>query len=434
MDAVGQLSPQDWLDHSDTQTVMKALMADGAVARFAGGCVRDAVLGVPVHDIDVAITCTPEKSMALLKSAGIRVIPTGIDHGTVTAVMPTYTYEITTLRKDEDTDGRHAVVSYTTDWEMDAARRDLTINALYADVNGAVYDPGTGLSDLGERRIRFVGNPEDRVQEDVLRILRYFRFYGRFGNGHPSRRALAACRKYASRLQKLSGERIRSEMLRILEGRDPSSVILLMQGEKITPWLFPMPIVPGRLRMLAWLESRGIVADGVEVCALRRLAALVACGDEAKDLEAVVQLTKMWKLSQAEAKRLKLALSLPKDLPKLSPDMTRGDARRVLYALGEKRYRDHALLAWANYRHDYGVLGPVPGSRGTRAWSAILRLPITHPTPVFPLSGQDVLECGLAPGPQIGEILRTLETQWIAEGFVGDREALLMRLTGTLVE
>lgn len=257
MEALGQLSPQKWLQHKDTVTVMAALTAKGAKARFAGGCVRDAVLQLPVNDVDIAIDCPPETTMSLLKEAGIRCIPTGIEHGTVTAVLEDYSFEITTLRKDKETDGRHAIVNFTDDWDVDAARRDLTINALYADMDGAVYDPWNGLADLGNRRVRFVGNAEERINEDVLRLLRFFRFWGRFGKAPADTDALLACRKLANRIPELSGERIRSEMLRILEGEDPGGVLVLMRGEDVTPWLFPCEIKPGRLRVLAWLESRG---------------------------------------------------------------------------------------------------------------------------------------------------------------------------------
>jgi len=430
MEAVGQLSPQAWLSHADTQTVMSTLQAQGATARFAGGCVRDAVLQLPVQDVDIAIDCTPQTTLQLLKDAGIKAIPTGIDHGTVTAVMPSYNFEITTLRRDVETDGRHAVVAYTEDWIEDASRRDLTINAMYADLDGAIYDPWNGLADLGARRVRFVGKPEDRINEDVLRLLRFFRFYGRFGSPPADIDALLACRKLAHRIPELSGERVRSEMMRIMSGTDPGGLIVLMTGEGVTQYLFPTEINPGRLRVLAWLESRGVIAPGVEVCPLRRLAALLKSGDAGKDQTAIEELSTAWRLSNAETARLHQCMVLPEGMPSITVEMSQIEARRALYVLGAEAYVDQVLLAWAEYRHSYGVLGPMPGAHGTQCWDSLLRLPQTNPPPVsFPISGKDVLATGRAPGPQIGNCLRELEDRWIQEDFVASREVLLKQLS-----
>ncbi len=429
MEALGQLSPQDWLQHSDTRTVMQALQARGATARFAGGCVRDAILGLPVHDVDIAIDCAPEETMALLQAAGIRAIPTGLAHGTVTAVLPDHTFEITTLRKDIETDGRHAVVDFTDDWDADAARRDLTINALYADLDGTVYDPCHGLADLGAGRVRFVGNAEHRIGEDVLRLLRFFRFYGRFGKPPANPDALSACRKLAHRIPELSGERIRSEMLRILAGHDPGEVLVLMRGEGVTPWLFSHDINPGRLRVLAWLESRGIVAENVHADPLRRLAALILQDSPEATAAALTDVSQRWRLSNSETERLKKALVLPPSVMPLSVTSTLPEARKALYCLGEQAYRDHVLLAWATYRYAYGAMGPKPGAQGTMCWDCLLRVPQTAPPPEFPLSGRDVVAMGLSPGPQVGTLLRQVETEWIADDFQKDRQHLLARLS-----
>jgi len=434
MEAVGQLSPQDWLVHPDTKAVMSALMSpyDGkcATARFAGGCVRDAVLQLPVQDVDIAIDCPPQTTLQILKNAGIKAIPTGIDHGTVTAVMPAYSFEITTLRRDVETDGRHAIVAYTQDWIEDASRRDLTINAMYADLDGAIYDPWNGLADLGARRVRFVGKPEDRINEDVLRLLRFFRFYGRFGSPPADIDALLACRKLAHRIPELSGERVRSEMMRIMAGKDPGGLIVLMAGEGVTQYLFPTEINPGRLRVLAWLESRGVIAPGVEVCPLRRLAALLKSGDVDKDQVTIAELSKAWRLSNAETARLHQCMILPEGMSPVTVGMSQAEARKALYVLGAEAYVDQVLLAWAEYRHLYGVMGPVPGAHGTQCWDALLRLPQTNPPPAtFPISGKDVLATGKTPGPQVGHCLRELEDRWIRDDFVTSREALLQQLS-----
>lgn len=419
---LGQLAPQDWLVHPDTRRLLAALQAKGATARFAGGCVRDAILGLAVADVDVAIDVPPEETLALLAAAGIRAVPTGLAHGTVTAVLPSRGFEITTLRRDVETDGRHAVVAFTDDWEADARRRDLTINALFADADGAVYDYCDGLADLGARRVRFVGEAAARVAEDVLRILRFFRFYGRFGSPPPDPEALAACRRFAPRIADLSGERIAQEMLKILAGADPAEVILLMRGEGVAAQVLPEPVAPGRLRVLSWLETRGLV--GLRADPVRRLAALLATGDAAADGERAAALAGRWRLSNLQADRLGAILAA--DPPRA--DMPRAEARRALAACGPELWRDRVLIAWADYRQAFGAGGPLPGSRGTAAWDALLRLPETAPVPPFPLKGADVLALGVAPGPRVGELLRALEDEWRAEDFAPGRDALLARL------
>jgi len=421
MQAVGQLSPQAWLAHADTQRVIAALTADGATARFAGGCVRDALLNLPVSDIDIAIDRPPEETLRLLKAAGIRAVPTGLAHGTVTAVMPYRHFEITTLRRDVETDGRHAVVAFTDDWTADAMRRDLTINALFADAEGRVFDPVDGIADLGARRVRFVGDAATRIAEDVLRILRFFRFYGRYGAPPADPQALAACRRLAPKIADLSGERVRDEMLKILAGHHPAEVIVLMRGEGVTHWLFPEPLDVGRMRLLSWLEERGV--SDLAADPLRRLGALIATASP----DAAAEVTARWRLSNAEADRLAAMLRpSPEGAPRV--DMDPASARRALDDLGVVAWTDQVLLAWADYRQTYGTGGPVPGSCGTRAWESLLHLPETDPVPAFPLGGADVLALGVPAGPPVGELLRRLRAEWREEDFRPDREHLLARL------
>ena len=421
MQAVGQLSPQAWLSHADTQAVIAALTADGATARFAGGCVRDALLNLPVSDIDIAIDRPPEETLRLLKVAHIRAIPTGIAHGTITAVTPARSFEITTLRRDVETDGRHAVVAFTDDWTADAMRRDLTINALFADADGRVFDPVDGMADLGARRVRFVGDAATRISEDVLRILRFFRFHGCYGAPPADADALAACRRLAPKLADLSGERVQAEMLKILGGHYPADVIVLMRGEGVTRWLLPEPLAVGRLRLLSWLEERGV--HDLAADPLRRLGALIA----AAPADAAAGVASRWRLSNAAAARL-AAMRAPSAEGAPRVDMSRDAARRALDDLGPTAWRDQVLLAWAGYRETHGTGGPVPGSRGTRAWEALLHLPETAPVPGFPLGGTDVLARGVPPGPKVGELLRQLRAEWRAEDFRPDREDLLARL------
>jgi len=276
---VGQLGPEEWLTAPATRAVLAALTADGAEVRFVGGCVRDSVLRRPVHDIDIATHDPPERVMMLLEQARIRAIPTGIDHGTVTAVVAAPEgnahFEITTLRRDIATDGRHARVAFDGDWTTDAARRDFTVNALFCDAQGRIYDPFDGLPDLGAGRIRFVGNAMKRVDEDALRILRFYRFYAHLGSPPPDPDALDACRNQAQKLATLSGERISGELLRLLEAPDPASVLLMMRDERVLRHILPEAEDFGRLRVLTFLETRGILRPRIAVDALRRLASVL---------------------------------------------------------------------------------------------------------------------------------------------------------------
>ncbi len=245
----------------ETKAVLNALMADGTEVRFVGGCVRDAILKRPVEDVDIATPDRPETVMALLEAADIKVFPTGISHGTVTAVMGEYHYEITTLRIDEETYGRHAKVAFTDDWIADAARRDFTINTLSCTPDGNVYDPFEAIDDLAHGVVKFVGNARERIEEDYLRLLRFFRFYAAYGKPPPDVKALDACRLYASKLNTLSAERIWSELRRILIGPNPEDVITLLRSERILEHLLPEAGSVGPLRMLAWLETTAIKVD-----------------------------------------------------------------------------------------------------------------------------------------------------------------------------
>ena len=235
----GKLSPQPWLTAPETLAVVEALTADGAEVRFVGGCVRDAMAHQQVEDIDIGTPDKPEAIIGLLEKADIKALPTGIEHGTITAIVGDRKFEITTLRRDVETDGRRAKVAYTDDWMIDSERRDLTINALSATPNGDVYDPQDGIGDLAHGNIRFVGLAADRIEEDVLRLLRFFRFYGLFGRPPPNQDAMAACRHHADKLPGLSGERLRDEMFKILLVPDPADIAVLMRGIGIFDHILP---------------------------------------------------------------------------------------------------------------------------------------------------------------------------------------------------
>src|SRR5215470_14951797 len=271
MEVVDRLPAQPWMLETATRDVLAALTADGDPARFVGGCVRDALLGRPVADIDIATPAPPDRVLALLARAGIRALPTGIAHGTVTALADRRHFEITTLRHDVSTDGRRAVVAFTADWAADAARRDFTINALFCDAEGRVYDHVGGLADLAARRVRFVGDARTRIREDVLRLLRFFRFYAQLGVPPPDEAALAAAGELAPLLPLLSGERVRAELLRLLASPDPAAVLRLMQAHGVLAHLLPPGLDLDRLAGLVAVEQR--VAGAADP--LRRLAALL---------------------------------------------------------------------------------------------------------------------------------------------------------------
>ncbi|MGC2855601.1 CCA tRNA nucleotidyltransferase [Novispirillum sp. DQ9] len=415
-DPLGQLSPQPWMAWPQTKAVLAALTAGGAEVRFVGGCVRDALLHRPCKDIDIATPDTPDRVMALLAAAGIKVVATGLAHGTVTAVVgegaEARTFEVTTLRRDVATDGRHAEVEWTTDWVADAARRDFTINAMSATPDGAVYDYFDGLAHLHHGRVVFVGRAQARIREDFLRILRFFRFHARYGRPPLDHEGLKACQMLADGLDGLSGERVRDELLKILETDAAPDVLLVMRGERILAHILPEAAEFGRLRQLVFLESRGVRLPGLEIDPLRRLGAVLAEGTDAAAVAARL------KLSNAQAARLAGLLDgTVRPWPTLDTVERQGLLRRV----GRDGLRDRALLLWAGQR----ALEGRTDSRLTAGWVALLEDAAALPIPEFPLRGRDLLALGAAPGPQVGALLAALEEEWEAGGYGADRDALL---------
>ena len=408
-----RLPPQPWMSAPATRRVLDALAAKGAEARFVGGCVRDAILGRPVKDIDIATHDPPEAVTELLEAAGIKVVPTGLAHGTVTAIVGEAHFEITTLRRDVETYGRRAKVAFTVDWAADAARRDLTVNALFAAPDGTLYDPFGGYEDLLAGRIRFVGDARTRISEDVLRLLRFFRFYAHYGKPPPDADALAACRELAPKLSTLSGERVAAETLKLLAAPEPASVIALMREEGILTQFLPEAGGVAVLRALVTVEGLGAGAD-----ALRRLAALL---DPARGAAGAEALAQRLRFSSAERERL-AALVAPSELPQAEmPERLR---RRLLYRLGAERFRDLALLAWAR---EIAATGPSP-RRAVEAWRAELAAAALWTRPELPVKGRDALELGVPAGPAVGRLLAALEAWWIEEDFRPGREACLARL------
>lgn len=382
--SVRTVRPRPWMREAATRQVMRVLMAPGAEPRFVGGAVRDALLGRPPREIDIATPLGPETVMKRLTAAGIRAVPTGIAHGTVTAATPKRIFEITTLRRDVETDGRHAKVAFGVDWAADAQRRDFTMNALSLDGRGRLYDDVGGLADLKAGRVRFVGDPATRIHEDVLRLLRYYRFFAHYGKGAGDRAARDACHAAARLLPTLSAERIAAEFLKLLAAPDPLLALRMMRADGVLEVVLPESAALARLRQLVALEP---AADPI-----RRLAALIA-----RDAGAVAE---RFKLSGAQRDRLEALAAKPP----IALDADRPAQRRALYRWGAAIYADRVLLAAAARRRPRGV-------------RKLLRLAQSWKSPRFPLRGRDLLAAGVAPGPQVGILLATLEAWWIKGDF-----------------
>jgi poly(A) polymerase len=406
MQPAGRLDPPAWMIAPETRAVMAALAAGGGVARFVGGCVRDAVLarGGAISDIDIATSDPPDRVTALLGKAGLRAIPTGIEHGTVTALNGARHFEITTLRRDVETFGRRARVVFTDDWAADAARRDFTMNALYADPDGTLHDPTGGLADLQAGRVRFVGDATLRIQEDALRLLRFFRFHAHYGKGEPDAAGLAAAAAAAASLATLSGERIAGELFKLLQAASAPAVLQVMAQHGVLAHLLPEAPGIDRLARLISIEGRLALSDP-----LRRLAALLRA-----DAAVAARVSDRLKLSNDDRERL-AAMVAP--ILAIVADIDEATRSRKLYRLGRARFSDLALLAWAG--------DPVADAA---RWRAHLTAAQSWVRPILPVSGTDVLALGLPPGPRVGELLAAVERWWAAGDFRAGRAELLAKL------
>jgi len=414
----GDLGPQPWISAAATRAVIAALTTDGTEVRFVGGCVRDALAKQTVGDIDIATPDRPERVIELLEGAGIKAVPTGIAHGTVTAVVGDTPFEVTTLRRDEETDGRHAKVAFTDDWMLDAERRDFTINAMSATPDGAVYDYNEGITDLAHGRVRFIGRADDRIREDYLRILRFFRFYGAFGRPPIDRPALDACRAHAAELKRLSAERVHKEFFKILLTPDPAEVAIQMRGVGVLQEILPEAGDIAPLRMVNWLETRAVNITGVAPDPLRHLAALL---DPADMERAVTSVADRLRLSNAERSRL---TDLAAPTITVDADLDAEDVTRALRRIGPDRTRDLALLAWAG---DLTRSARLPRPR-TDAYIAILEQCANWIPPEFPLTGADVIALGVESGPAVGQLLERVEDWWENGGYRASRQQCLDRL------
>ena len=414
MSAVSLAGKADWLAKDDLQRLLAALSQGDEEARLAGGAVRNALLGEAVSDIDIATTTVPEETERRAQAAGFRTVPTGKEHGTITVIAGGEAYEVTTLRADVATDGRHASVAFGKDWKADAERRDFTINALYATAAGEVIDLVGGLADLETRTLRFIGDAEARIREDYLRILRFFRFFAWYGDGRPDPEGLRACARLKDGMVRLSAERVWAELKKLLAAPDPSRALLWMRQTGVLSLVLP--------------ESEKWGIDAVH--------ALVAAGrdlgwrpDPLLRLEAIVPadparmaaLASRLKLSKAEAARLAAwAMTGP-----IAPSTGEAALAKIAYRGDRQAVDDRLRLGLAAARakagEDSGALAEAGG------YLRLLRFLEGWEKPVFPVKGSDLAALGMASGPRMGEALSKLEAEWVDGGFRAGRDALLAR-------
>jgi poly(A) polymerase len=401
--AVARLQGADWLAAPALGRLLAALNCDGEEARVVGGAVRNALIGLAVGEIDLATTARPEEVVRRAEAAGLKAVPTGIAHGTVTVVVDGRPFEVTTLREDVETFGRHARVVFGRDWRKDAERRDFTINALSASSGGAVYDYVGGLADIAARRVRFIGDPAQRIAEDYLRILRFFRFHATYGHGAPDPAAVHACIVARAGLDQLSRERVRMELMKLLVAAHATPALAVMaEAGLIEQVLGGMPLLASFENMAKVEAACSFAAEAV-----RRLGALAVIVPE--DAE---RLWQRLRLTNAEHERL---VSMGEGWRNVAPAHGDASARALLYRLGPERYVDRVLIAWSRAWE---------GGAADMNWRDLATLPQRWTAPAFPLRANDFMKRGVEKGPRLGAALGAAEEAWVAAGFPMDRAAL----------
>ena len=411
----------EWLKDESLQTLLAVLCADGEEARIAGGAVRNTILGLPVTDIDIATTTLPDETERRARAAGFRTAPTGKDHGTITVIADGQTYEVTTLRSDVETDGRHARVVFGRDWTRDAERRDFTINALYATAGGVVIDLVGGLADIESRTLRFIGDAEARIREDYLRILRFFRFFAWYGRGRPDADGIRASARLKDGLSTLSSERVWAELRRLLSAPDPSRALLWMRQSGVLTAILPesekwgIDAIHG---LVATERDLGWAPDP-----LMRLESIIP--PDAVRIEAMaVRL----KFSRAEAARL-LAWAGTMPVHHATSEIA---LAKIAYRAEPTGLDDRLRLALAASRaraaQDDSAMIEAGG------YSKLLRYLERWQKPVFPLKGGDLVALGAETDKRLGDALKTIEDEWLNGGFQQDRDALLARAASLLKE
>jgi tRNA nucleotidyltransferase/poly(A) polymerase len=397
-----RLDDEAWLSDPLVRRALGLLNGDGEEARVVGGAARNALMGLPLSDIDIATTAVPDEVIRRAAAAGLKTVPTGIDHGTITLVIDGVPFEVTTLREDVETFGRKAIVAFGRDWRVDAERRDFTMNALSISPDGMVHDYVGGLDDLRDRRVRFIGDPARRIAEDYLRILRFFRFQASYAGGAPDAAGLHACIVARDRLRTLSRERVRGELVKLLVAPYAVPTLTVMAETGFVELL--LGGVPQLASFAAMVEVEAAAALAPD--AGRRLGALGLFTVEDAD-----RLRDRLRLFNAEHERL---VSMVERWWRVSPAHGEAEARALLYRLGPVRFADRVLLAWSRSRA--GAADP--------SWQALATLSARWTPPRFPLRAADLMSRGLARGPALGAALRAAEEAWIAAGFPSDRETL----------
>ncbi|RWK50578.1 CCA tRNA nucleotidyltransferase [Mesorhizobium sp.] len=409
----------DWLGERHLQRLLAALADGGEEARVAGGAVRNALIGQPVADVDIATTTVPDETIRRAEAAGFKAVPTGIEHGTITIVAGGKPFEVTTLRADIETDGRRAKVSFGRDWKADAERRDFTINALYAEADGTIIDLVGGIADIEARRLRFIGDPEARIREDYLRILRFFRFFAWYGDGRPDAEGLKACARLKEGLGQLSVERVWSELKKLLSAPDPSRALLWMRQAGVLTSVLPESEKWGIDAIHALTRAEKDL--GWTPDPLLRLEAIVP-----PDAARMKTLAERLRFSVRDAGRLRQwALTAP-----VEPKTTEAELAKRLYRGDRQGIADRLRLSLASARgravEDNEALLEAGG------FSRLLAFAGKWKKPDFPLKGADLTRLGASPGPKLGATLKNLENEWIESGFALDRGALLKRAAEAL--
>lgn len=409
----------DWLGEKHLQRLLAALADGGEEARVAGGAVRNALIGQPVADVDIATTTVPDETIRRAEAAGFKAVPTGIEHGTITIVAGGKPFEVTTLRADIETDGRRAKVSFGRDWKADAERRDFTINALYAEADGTIVDLVGGVADIEARRLRFIGDPEARIREDYLRILRFFRFFAWYGDGRPDAEGLKACARLKEGLGQLSVERVWSELKKLLSAPDPSRALLWMRQASVLTSVLPESEKWGIDAINALTRAEKDL--GWTPDPLLRLEAIVP-----PDAARMKALAERLRFSVSDAGRLRQwALTVP-----VEPKTTEAELAKRLYRGDHQGLVDRLRLSLASARgravEDNDALLEAGG------FSRLLAFAGKWKKPDFPLKGADLTTLGASPGPKLGATLKNLENEWVESGFALDRGALLERAAEAL--
>jgi poly(A) polymerase len=392
-----------WLDEKPLSRLLDVLDASGEEARVVGGAVRNALLGLPRGEIiDLATTALPDEVVRRAKGAGFNPVPTGIEHGTITVVIDGKPFEVTTLREDVETFGRHAKVRFGRDWKKDAERRDFTINALFLARDGSVIDFVGGLKDIAARRVRFIGDPDARIREDYLRVLRFFRFHAAYGEGAPDAAGLAACIRARGELALLSRERVRAELFKLILAKHAVPALAVMaESGLLGSVLGGVPLLASFANMMKAEQVLGLAPDAV-----RRLGALAVFVVE--DAE---RLRERLRLANVEFRRLE---SIGERWWQVSPDRGEPAARALLYRAGAENFRDRALLAFARSQ----------AKADDKIWHELITLPASWTPPKFPLAAKDFLDRGVAKGPSLGKALARAEKAWIEAGFPAERSRL----------